>query len=378
MKACLDLSAGVHHRAGIGRFSHELLTALLALDPADSYTIFYNRAAEAQPDPPADRLPALTVPWGDKPWRMRVLASHLAGRPQDDLFPGIDLFHGTDHLLPRLKRVRSVFTVYDLTYRVTDTHTTLNRQFLTLMMPRFLRAADVVIAISEATRRDVARYYPGNEHKTHVIWGGVSSKFRPASAEEIAHARKTLDLPARFILAVGTIEPRKNLVRLLEAYRGLLDRGLEVGLVIAGRKGWRYEEFFERLQALRLTEQVSLLGPVPDTKLPALYAAADVFAFPSLYEGFGLPVLEAMACGTPVVASSTSAIPEVAGDAGLLVSPTDVQRLAEAIERVLNGADLRGEMRARGIAQAKRFTWERTARQTLDLYRSVRRGRGAA
>jgi glycosyltransferase involved in cell wall biosynthesis len=306
------------------------------------------------------------------------MSSHLAGRSQDGLFPGIDLFHGTDHLLPRLKRVRGVLTVYDLTYLLTDTHTTLNRRFLTLMMPRFLRAASAVIAISESTRRDMERHYPGSEHKTHVIYGGVAARFRPAPADEMVAVREKYRLPPRFILAVGTIEPRKNLVRLLEAYRGLLDRGVEIGLVIAGRKGWRYEDFFARLSDLHLIEKVTLLGPFPDADLPALYSAADVFAFPSLYEGFGLPVLEAMACGTPVVASNTSSIPEVAGGAGLLVAPHDAQALAEALERVLSDVELRAAMRGKGFAQAQRFTWERTAQATLDLYRAVLAGKRRA
>lgn len=371
MNICLDLSAAVHHRAGIGRYTQELLTALLSLDPTVAYSVFYNRAADARPDPPADHLPALTVPWGDKPWRLRVLLSHLLRRPQDSLLPGIDLFHATDHLLPYLGRVPGIFTLYDVTYLLTDTHATLNRAFLTLMMPRFLQHARGVIAISESTRRDMLRHYRVDERKVHVIYGGVAPRFQPATQDDIAQVRQKHGLPERFILAVGTIEPRKNLVRLLEAYRSLLDRGSNVGLVIAGRTGWRSEGFFERLTALRLAEQVRLLGPFPDAELPTLYSAADVLAFPSLYEGFGLPVLEAMACGTPVVASNTSAIPEVASEAGILVAPHDVAALAAALERVLADATLRTDLRVRGLAQAARFTWRRSAEATLAVYRSA-------
>lgn len=374
MNVCLDLSAAVHHRAGIGRHSQELLNALVTLDPANTYSIFYNRAREAQPDPPADRVPAYSVPWGDKPWRLRVLLSHLVGHAQDALVPGADLFHGCDHLLPQLRRVASVFTLYDLTYLLTDTHTTLNRAFLTLMMPRFLAAARGVIVISESTRRDMLRHYRVDERKVRVIYSGVAPRFQPASAEETAQVRRKYSLPDAFILAVGTIEPRKNLHRLLEAYRGLLDRGSPAGLVIAGRKGWRSEEFYERLRALQLADRVRLLGPFPDAELPALYTAADVLAFPSLYEGLGLPVLEAMACGTPVVASNTSAIPEAAGDAGILVAPDDVQGWTEALARVLATPSLAAELSERGLKQAARFTWAQAAEATLDLYRSVLRG----
>ncbi len=373
MNVCLDLSAAVHHRAGIGRYTQELLAALVALDPAVTYSVFYNRPVDARPDPPADRLPALTVPWGDKPWRLRVLLSHLLRRPQDSLLPGIDLFHATDHLLPYLGRAPGIFTLYDVTYLLTDTHATLNRAFLTLMMPRFLQHAHGVIAISESTRRDMLRHYRVDERKVRVIYGGVAPRFQPATPDVMAQVRQKYNLPEHFILAVGTIEPRKNLVRLLEAYRSLLDRGSDVGLVIAGRTGWRSEGFFERLAALRLAERVTLLGPFPDAELPALYSAADVLAFPSLYEGFGLPVLEAMACGTPVVASNTSAIPEVAGEASILVPPQDVAALAAALERVLADATLRADLRVRGLAQAARFTWQRSAEATLALYRSIGR-----
>ena len=371
MNICLDLSAGVHHRAGIGRFSQELMSALVTLDPASSYSVFYNRPQDARPDPPADRLPTLTVPWGDKPWRLRVLASQMTGRSQDRLFPGIDIFHAMDHLLPVLTHVSSIFTVYDLTYLLTDTHTTLNRLFLTLMMPRFLRNADAIIAISESTRRDMLRHYRVDEAKVRVIYGGVTPRFRPALPDEVAQVRLRHDLPEHFILSVGTIEPRKNLIRLLEAYRSLRDGGSQIRLVIAGRRGWRYEHFFRRLQELRLTDGVTLLGAFGDTELPALYSAADVFAFPSLYEGFGLPVLEAMACGAPVIASNTSAIPEIATNAGILCDPYDTRSLTEAIVQVLDDAELRAAMRANGLERARRFTWEKTAEATLELYRSV-------
>jgi glycosyltransferase involved in cell wall biosynthesis len=371
VNVCVDLSAGVHHRAGIGRFSQELISALVTLDPASNYSVFYNRPQDARPDPPANRLPALTVPWGDKPWRLRVLLSQMTRRSQDRLFPGIDLFHATDHLLPSLARMPSVFTLYDLTYLLTDTHATLNRLFLTLMMPRFLRNADAIIAISESTRRDMLHHYQVDQTKVRVIYGGVTPRFRTSLPDEIAQVRRGHNLPEHFILSVGTIEPRKNLVRLLEAYRSLRDRGSQISLVIAGRRGWRSEHFFQRLQELGLTDEVTLLGLFPDAELPALYSAADVFVFPSLYEGFGLPVLEAMACGTPVIASNTSAIPEIAADTGILFDPYDTRGLTEAIVRVLDNAELRAEMRANGLERARRFTWQKTAEATLDLYRSV-------
>jgi glycosyltransferase involved in cell wall biosynthesis len=373
MRICLDLSPAVHHRGGIGRFVQELAAALVAVAPEHTYIAFYNRPTEAHPDPPADQLPRLTIPWKDKPWRLRVLLAHLARFPQDGLFPGVDLFHATDHLLPYMQRIPTVFTLYDLTYRLTNTNTTLNRLFLMLMLPRFVRTAGAVVTISEATRRDLLAYLQVDPKRVYVVYGGVAERFRPASPVALQAIRTRYRLPERFILTVGTVEPRKNYLRLLEAYCLLLGQGRSDGLVIAGKLGWRYKPFFQRLRELNLEQRVTLLGFVADDDLPALYSAAEVFVYPSLYEGFGLPPLEAMACGTPVVASNTSSLPEVVGNAGLLVSPYDVDALAAAIARLLDDPLLRAELRARGFQQAARFTWETAAHRTLEIYWEVLR-----
>lgn len=372
MRICLDVSPAVHRRAGLGRYAYELTTALLALDTENEYVAFYNRPSQAHVEPPLDRLPHLTTNLSNKPWRMSALVGQFAHIPQDGLFPGVDLFHATDHLLPRLSRVRSVFTLHDVIYRhYPETHMRLNRWFLTLMMPRFLRAADRIIAVSECTKRDALRLYDIDESKIHVIYEGVNPRFRPASPSAIAAARQRYHLPAHYLLVVGTIEPRKNLTMLLEAYTMLKERQPELKLLIVGQKGWLYEGFFRRLRELGLEEEVIFPGFVPDEDLPAIYSAAELLAFPSLYEGFGLPVLEAMACGTPVVCSNTSSLPEVAGDAALLIPPQDVRAWVEALERVVRDASLRAALRRRGLEQAARFTWERAARRTLEIYREA-------
>jgi glycosyltransferase involved in cell wall biosynthesis len=372
MRICVDISPAAHRRAGLGRYAQELTTALVTYDQQNEYVAFYHRLQDAEIDTPLDRIPRLTSDLHTKPWRLKALLSHYLSMSQDGLFPEIDLFHATDHLLPRLKQVETVFTLHDLIFRLyPETHKPLNRWFLTLAMPRFLRSADAVIAVSENTKRDALRFYDLDEAKMHVIYEGVDARFRPASQEKIRDLRRAYALPERFVLSLATIEPRKNLTALLEAYRLLLDRGSDLSLVIAGQKGWLYSGFFEKLGDLGLKDRVVLLGFVPETDLPALYSAAEIFVFPSLYEGFGLPVLEAMACGTAVVCSSAASLPEVAGDAALMVDPHKVGDLAQAMTTLLENEELRRDLEARGPRQAAKFTWQKAARETLDVYQKV-------
>lgn len=372
MRVAIDVSPAVHHRAGLGRYAQELTAALLDAPSEHEYVAFYHQRAGAQVDPPLDRLPHLTTSLSVKPWRMRALLGHLTGLAEDRLLPGIDLFHATDHLLPRLNRVKTVFTLHDLIFRLyPETHKPLNRWFLTRAMPQFLRSANAVIAVSKNTKRDAVRFYDLDEAKIHVIYEGVNPRFCPAPAEDVARVRRTHGLPERFILSLGTFEPRKNLTVLLEAYQHLLDQGSELRLVIAGKKGWLYRGFFERLHDLGLEDQLVFPGFVPEADLPALYSAAEMFVFPSLYEGFGLPVLEAMACGTAVVSSNAASLPEVAGDAALMVDPHSVGDLVQAISTLSENENLRQELEAKGQRQAKKFSWEKTARETLDVYQSV-------
>jgi glycosyltransferase involved in cell wall biosynthesis len=369
MRICVNASPAVHHIAGLGRYTYELLAALMTVDPDNEYVAFYNRPTEAQVDPPLDSLPHLTTNLGTKPWRMSALLAHFARVPQDRLFPDADVFHATDHLLPRLSRVKSVLTVHDLIFQFyPETHKPLNRWFLTLMMPRFLQAADSVIAVSKSTKKDAMDFYGLDEERIEVIYEGVHARFRPAPSDAISVVLRKYGLVGGFILSVGTIEPRKNLTSLLEAYHVLKNQGTPRRLVIVGKKGWLYADFFRRLSELGLEDEVIFPGFVPDDDLPALYSAADLFVFPSLYEGFGLPVLEAMACGVPVITSNTSSLPEVAGEAALLIAPRDIGGLVKAIQLTLADEQTRTEMRDQGVQQAAKFSWEKAARETLLVY----------
>jgi glycosyltransferase involved in cell wall biosynthesis len=210
--------------------------------------------------------------------------------------------------------------------------------------------------------------------KVEVIYCGVDKAFRPFPERKVASFRQQRGLPEKIILFVGTIEPRKNLARLVEAYSHLRDRSVK--LVIGGARGWLYEEVFARVEELELTGDVLFPGYIPPDELPLWYNVAELFVYPSLYEGFGLPPLEAMACGTPVITSNVSSLPEVVGEAGLTVDPMDSEGLAETINQMLDDGALRQSMRERGLARASRFSWTKAARETVRVYRRALDRRG--
>jgi glycosyltransferase involved in cell wall biosynthesis len=371
MSLYLDISAAVHRRAGLGRYAESLARALADRVP-DRLAFFYNAENGIEPLKGLEGTPAQTVALGYKPWRMLVWLGQLAGTGFNRLVPGARLFHATEHLLLPLHGIPTVLTVHDLIFRqLPQHHKRLNRWYLNLTMPLYCRRASRIIAVSEAARRDLIAAYGVPSEKITVIYEAADPRFCPQSAVAVASALARYDLPARYLLFVGTIEPRKNLDRLLAAFERIYREGLSDALVIVGKRGWLTDDFFAALEHSPVREHVIFPGFVPDADLPAVYTGAQSLVLPSLCEGFGLPVLEAMACHTPVICSNTSSLPEVAGDAALLIDPTDVDQIAGAITRVLTDSALSEQMRVRGEAQAARFSWERTAEETLAVYHQL-------
>lgn len=368
----VDVSAAVHSKAGLGRYSERLAHALAAQHSGE-IALFYNHGKGTHLPPRLLPLPSRSVALGYKPWRMSILLAHLSHVRFDQFVPGASLFHSTEHLLMPLRQVPTVLTVHDLIYKLYPAyHKRLNYWFLNVAMPIFCRRARAIIAVSEATKADIVRYYGVDPARIHVVYEAAAEHFRPPAADEVARARARYDLPAHFLVHLSTIEPRKNLDRLLDALQIVRREFPELQLVLAGARGWLFDDFFTRVERESLDGVVRALGWVPDEDLPALLAAADLAVQPSLYEGFGLPILEAMATGQVVAASNSSSHPEVGGDAAAYFDPTDVEEMAAVIGRLLGDPGEVAERRRLGLAQAARFSWERAAQETYAVYETVR------
>jgi glycosyltransferase involved in cell wall biosynthesis len=374
MRVCIDFTGAIQNPAGVGRYARELVQAMVLLDPYDDFSIFYIDQKGRLPVSPFDNLSRriMRLPI----WTAGMFIGSFTRFPMDWYFKGIDVFHAANHLLPQFRNTPSVYTLFDLTYTLfPKSHLLLPRLSSSFMIPRFLRSCDRIISISESTKKDAINKYGIKEDKIKVIHLAANHRFLPSPEAILQDFRRRHDLPTRYILYVGTIEPRKNLNVLLEAFRVLHDKGVNIPLVIAGKKGWRYENFFEKLKELRLQEVVIFPGYIPEEELPVLYSAAEIFLYPSLYEGFGLPVLEAMACGTPVICSNTSSLPEVAGDSATMLPPDEPNSWAEAIANLLKNKESRMALRDKGLKQAAKFSWEKTARETVQVYREVTKER---
>ena len=288
-----------------------------------------------------------------------------------------DVVHDTYHFGPFLAPTSyaRVVTIHDLVpLMMPETCACSVQSHLThrTLVRWVAKRAGHIITDSECTRRDVIEQYRVPPDRVTTVYLAAGNAFRPVEdTEQLWAVREKFGLPDDFILYVGTLEPRKNLVRLIGAYKRALPSLGGIPLVIGGGLGWKYDEILRAANDPSLEGRVRLLGRVPDDDLPALYNLATVFVFPSLYEGFGLPVLEAMACGTPVITSRTSSLPEVAGAAGLLVDPLDEDEIARAMVDVVSQKCLRSALSREGLAQAAKFSWQRCAQETLEVYRNV-------
>nr|HID14459.1 glycosyltransferase family 1 protein [Anaerolineae bacterium] len=352
-----------YRSAGVHQYIYHLLRHLEQADDRLRYTVLLGEGVL----PPDVALTSLRSRWPTSRAAVRVLWEQFV-QPWALHRIGADLVHGPAFVGPLLAPCPVVITVHDLSFiRFPTLFRPANRLYLTVLTRLSARRARRLIAVSAHTGAEITRLLGIAPERIDVVSHGVDPAFRPLPAEEVAAFRQRRGLPERFVLCVGTLEPRKNQTRLVEAFARIHDS--QVKLVLVGGKGWFYDELFARVEALGLSGEVIFPGYVMNDELPLWYNAAMVLAYPSLYEGFGLPVLEAQACGTPVLISNVSSLSEAAGDAALMVDSCDVEALAAGLNRLLTDEVLRHELRERGLAHASRFTWLHTAQETARVYR---------
>lgn len=351
-----------YRRAGI----HHYIAQVVANLPPGNGTCHYTLFTRFHPEWQRPDLKIVSTSWPTERRWVRILWEQtvwpLTARRRD-----LDLLHSMAFVTPFWSPCPTLVTVYDLSFlHYPERFPALQRLYLSTQTRRSCRQARRVITISESGRRDVHRFFGVPLEKIDVVPPGVDEMFRPLPAATVAAFRSRLDLPERFVLHVGTLQPRKNIPLLLEAIARL--QRADLPLVLVGGKGWMYDEIFARVQALDLANRVRFTGYVSDDELPLWYNAATLLALPSAYEGFGMPVIQALACGTPVIVADSSALPEAAGDAGLLFPPGDVAALVNQMLVVLDSPEQVATMRQRGFAHVKQFSWVRSGEKMGNVY----------
>ena len=371
MRVSIDVSPAVNGKAGLGRYAHTLALTIANLFPEQVH-FFSNITSDAHwPESLAD-FPRTSVNASYKTWRMAVLLGQFTQFGWERYLPGSDVFHATEHLLLPLRKTPTILTVHDLIYRLyPEHHKKLNYWYLNLAMPLYCKRADHIIAVSHSTKNDLIEHYNISADKITVVYEAAAPHFTPQSTKDIEQVRQTYQLPERYLVTLGTIEPRKNYAKLVHALAILREKDPELKLVIIGSKGWLTERFYSALVEHKQRDAVILPGYVPDEVLPAMLAGATVAVVPSLYEGFGLPVLEAMACGVPVACSRTSSLGEIAGEAALTFDPENLEELTSVIQQLLDDPELAQSLGSKGIERAGTFSWERAARETWAVYEKV-------
>lgn len=371
----IDYTAAYEQGAGIGRYVRELIRALAALDRQTPYRLFVAGAAHSDlppvPGPNFSWRPTRVTPL----WFARLWHRARFPLPVETFIGRVALFHATDFTLPpTLPGAKTLLTVHDLSFvRAPETTTPVLKAYLDRVVPRSVHRATHILADSQATKEDLVELYGTPPEKITVLLGGANPEFKPVEDKVGRRSvRERYHIPPNpYIFSIGTVQPRKNYARLITALAALGPAFEDVHLVIAGGRGWLDSPIYQSVTDSGLSERVHFIGFARDEDLPALYSEARCLAYPSLYEGIGLPVLEAMACGIPVVTSNISSMPEVAGDAALLIDPYQVDELVDSLRRLLTDESLRADLIKRGYDQAACFTWDRAAQQLQDIYRQM-------
>lgn len=377
MKIGIDIMSLLFHEptaSGIQYYTENLINNLAIIDRKNEYILYgyswHNYYSEIK------KLSFLSYP--NFTLRLRKIPGKMikflykCNIPFEFLFGTIDIQHIFSPQTLCFGRRKKVITVHDLTYELfPQWHTRGNILRYKNTYISALKKMDRIIAVSENTRNDLIKLYKIDPKKIKAIYEAPDEIYRPTEdLKRFAQIKRKYDLPDRFILFVGVIEPRKNIVGLIEAYHQLMG-SIQQKLVIVGKKGWLYEDVFKTVERLNLKKDIIFLDYIPKEELVFLYTACDLFVYPSLYEGFGLPPLEAMACGAPVISSNTSSLPEVIGDAGILIAPTNIEDLSTSMYKVLTDENLQEAMKLKGLERAKLFSWKKAAQETIKIYEEV-------
>lgn len=374
MEIGIDYTAAALQGAGIGRYTRGLVDAVIKLlAPGDRITLVYPRDAApfAIPNERAG-VRSKRLPFPDR-YQTIIWQRLRLPLPIEAITGPLDIFHAPNFLLPPVHKAARIVTIHDLAFLVKPQYAYPNLQrFLAKAVPRSVAAADRILADSEASRQDALRLFHLAPERVTVVGAGVEARFRRQPADSLEPVRQRYGLGWPIVLSISTLEPRKNFDGLIRAFANARRlAGFPHHLAIAGGKGWLYDDVFAEVERSQATAFVHFLGFVDDDDLPSLYNLADLFAFPSHYEGFGLPVLEAMACGIPVLCTDTSSLPELTGDAARLVPTGDEQALTQALADLLTDDAARAALAAAGPTRAAAFTWEAAAHRLYDVYRSL-------
>ena len=373
----IDVTAAVTQGGGIGRYTRELIYALAEVDQLNEYRFFHAKMPVnlpvPDPFPKANNISTHSAPV-DVRWVYRFWHRLRFPIPIQWFTGKIDLFHAPDFVLPPVQgAIPTLLTVHDLSFiHYPDTFTPALVNFLNNVVPRSVNRAAHILADSNATKNDLIELWEVPTEKITVLYSGVHSRFQPVTNDKkLSSVRQKYEIPnTPYLLSLSTIHPRKNYQMLIRAFKPIADQ-FPHNLIIGGGKGWLYEPVFAEVEKQGLQGRVKFIGFVDDEDLPTLYTSASLFLFPSLYEGFGLPLLEAMACGVPVVSSNTSSLPEVAGNAAKILDPLRPHLWTNSIIQLLQTPALRVKMVSAGFRQAHQFTWQRSALQLLQIYQTL-------
>jgi len=367
MKIGIDIRTASGEKAGKGWYTFHLVYNLLKVDKRNQYFLYTNIGI-----PGFEQFPNA---------QQRVIGGkgifwHV-GASRDVKREGIEVFFApTSYIIPALlpRAVKTIVTVHDLVaFLFRGTHNKKAVLVEKLFFKKMLKKTRFLLAVSENTKRDIINKFHYEEDKIGVVYPSADDDFKPVEKDSLKEFIESTKLPEKFFLAVGTLEPRKNYPNLIKGFYEFLKNNKDYHLIIVGKKGWKFEGIYKLIEELKLKNHVHILGYLSGKSIMNLYSLAEALVFPSIYEGFGIPPLEAMKCGCPVIVSNTSSVPEVVGDAGLYINPKNPASIAGVLTKLVSNKDLREKLIAQGFAQSKKFSWTLSAKKLLDILRLVKK-----